>query len=142
MLVNLGLLGYFKYGEFLLENWLPQHEILSEEQRTEVRVFLEALFDAHEGLPALGPANGPAASGLDLGPWSLPAFVPPMGNVSEDDWNAMVTFNGQVAVNVEAVLTRVVEGLGPVSLNNQALEQILVEIFTTTTRKISEKASW
>ena len=107
-----------------------------------VRVFLEALFDAHEGLPALGPANGPAASGLDLGPWSLPAFGPPMGNVSEDDWNAMVTFNGQVAVNVEAVLTRVVEGLGPVSLNNQALEQILVEIFTTTTRKISEKASW
>lgn len=107
-----------------------------------VRVFLEAIFDSHEGLPALAPQNAPAATGLDVGEYSLPLFQAPLDHVSAADFNVMTRINGQVSANVKAVLSRVVAGIGPLSLNNPALEELIVEALTTTVRKTAEKATW
>ena len=107
-----------------------------------VRVFLEAVFDAHEGLPGLAPANVPAATGLSVGVDGLPLFRAPMGHVDAGDLGAMSEFNTRVATRVRAILGRVVAGIGPLSLNNQALEDLIVELVTTSVRKAVEKGSW
>ncbi len=107
-----------------------------------VRVFLEAVFDAHEGLPGLAPANVPAATGLSLGADGLPLFRAPMGHVDAGDLGTMSEFNTRVATRVRAILGRVVAGVGPLSLNNQALEDLIVELVTTSVRKAVEKGSW
>lgn len=116
-----------------------------------VRVLLEAIFDAHEGLPAIAPLNrglagsqATAPTGLSVEPaaYALPAFRAPMGNVSAADVTAMTKVNAEAAANVRTILQRVIGGIGPFSLNNQALEDFIVEIVATTVRKVAEKATW
>lgn len=110
-----------------------------------VRVFLEAVFDAHEGLPGIAPANAPQlqATGLTLPPAvRLPLFRSPMGHVDGDDLTAMSRINTRTATRAKVILERVIAGIGPFSLNNPALESFIVEILTTSIRKATEKASW
>ncbi len=109
-----------------------------------VRIFLEAVFDAHEGLPAVAPANAPGlkATGLTLGEHSLPVFTSPMGHVDHHDYMRMARTNHQVATKTRAILSRVIAGIGPFSLNNPALESFLVELVSTSVRKATEKATW
>lgn len=110
-----------------------------------VRVFLEAVFDAHEGLPGIAPANAPQlrATGLTLPePFRLPLFRSPMGHVDGADLTAMAKINTSTATKAKVILERVIAGIGPFSLNNPALESFIVEILTTSIRKATEKASW
>ena len=108
-----------------------------------VRIFFEALFDAHEGLPAIAAAGVTAkATGLTLGEYSLPVFNSPMGNVDSQDFSDMTTLNTRLAAKVRIITGRVVSGIGPLSLNNPSLENMIVEIITTSVRKATEKASW
>ncbi|MDX1500743.1 MAG: hypothetical protein R3325_00150 [Thermoanaerobaculia bacterium] len=107
-----------------------------------VRVFLEAIFDAGEGLPAVAAPNAPRPTGLDLGPFSLPLFTSPMGNVDAGDLTRMTHTNDQVAARTRAITARVIAGIGPFSLNNAALEDFLVEIIATSVRKATAKATW
>ncbi|MEM7588269.1 MAG: hypothetical protein AAF560_33085, partial [Acidobacteriota bacterium] len=107
-----------------------------------VRVFLEALFDAHEGLPAVAPVGASRATGLALGDESLPLFQAPTGNVSATDFNHMTRINDRVATQTRLIVGRVISGIGPFSLNNPPLEDLLVEIISTSVRKAAEKASW
>ncbi len=109
-----------------------------------LRVFLEAIYDAQEGLPAVYPANTPnlKPTGLALKADSLPAFTTSMGHVSARDLTKMTALNDRVATQTRVTLTRAIEGIGPFSLNNQALESFLVELVTTSIRKAAEKASW
>ena len=107
------------------------------------RVFLEALFDAHEGLPALAPVGQSLmATGLTLGDYSLPLFQSPMGNIDARDLSQMTNFNNNVAASTRIISGRIVSGIGLLSLNNAPLENLLVEIITTSVRKAVEKASW
>ena len=39
-------------------------------------------------------------------------------------------------------MDRVIRGIGPFSLDNEALEQAIVQIIATTVRKAAEKATW
>lgn len=108
-----------------------------------IRVFLEALFDAHEGLPAVAPVSpAPKATGLTLGDYSLPLYSSPMGNVDAGDLSDMTHVNDSVAAATRIISGRIVSGLGPLSLNNRPLEDLIVEIITTSVRKAAEKASW
>jgi hypothetical protein len=107
-----------------------------------VRVFLEALFDAHEGLPGVAPLNGPRATGLTLGAYALPLFRSPTGNVDGKDLSRMRDVNDQVALRTRLIVGRVISGVGPFSLDNPPLEDLITEIVATSVRKAVEKASW
>ena len=109
-----------------------------------MRVFLEALFDAHEGLPGLAPANpgAPGATGLTLGAYSLPVFQSPTGHVDSSDLSHIDAINTGIALKTRLIVGRAISGLGPFSLNNRSLEDLITEIVTTVVRKAAEKASW
>ncbi len=109
-----------------------------------LRVFLEAVFDAAEGLPAVYPANTPSLkpTGLTLGDHSLPQFTSPMGDVDAGDLTKMTHVNDRVAAQTQVILGRAIQGIGPFSLNNRALEDFLTELIATSVRKAAEKASW
>ncbi len=109
-----------------------------------MRVFLEAVFDAHEGLPAVAPANLPTVkpTGLTLSEYDLPLFTSPMGNVDSADLSRMTQTNDQVAAKTRAILSRVLAGIGPFSLNNPPLEAFIVEIIATSVRQATSKATW
>ena len=107
-----------------------------------VRVFFEALFDAHEGLPALSQ-SGTKATGLTLkDPYKLPLFNDPTGNVSAADLQRITHVNTAVTLQTRLVMGRVIAGIGPFSLNNQPLEDLITEIVVTSVRKATEKATW
>ncbi|MEM8962489.1 MAG: hypothetical protein AAGD38_13480 [Acidobacteriota bacterium] len=107
-----------------------------------VRVFLEALFDAHEGLPAVAPVNSPSATGLSVPTYPLPRFNPSQGNVSAADFTNMTMLNTQVATQTRIVVGRIISGIGPFNLDNEALEDLITELVTTSVRKAAAKASW
>lgn len=104
-------------------------------------VFFQALFDAHEGLPAVS-----SATGVSLGPtdqaFDLPVFNPGTGNVDEKDFQDIVTFSNQVGGAVGAAFDKAIRGLGPFSLNNEALEDLLTAIVTVTVNDAAQKAAW
>ncbi|MCG8461007.1 MAG: DUF3141 domain-containing protein, partial [Holophagales bacterium] len=109
-----------------------------------IRVYLEALFDAADGLPAVAAANlgGTSPTGLELGPYSLPLFRSPLGDVDAADLTAMTRFNNAVGFKTQVIVGRIISGLGPLNLDNPPIENAITEIVATTVRKIAEKASW
>ena len=110
-----------------------------------VRVFLEAVFDASEGLPAFAPSNlnGLRPTGLALGDrFSLPLFASPLGSVDSGDVSRMTHFNNAVALKTRLLVGRLISGIGPFNLNNEPLEDFITEIVATSVRKAAEKASW
>lgn len=106
------------------------------------RVFFEALFDAHEGLPAVAPIGGVEATGLRLGPHSLPLFRSPMGHVDSQDFTKMTRLNDQVGLQARLIAGRIISGFGPLNLNNPPLENLFAEIIATSVRKAAAKATW
>lgn len=104
-------------------------------------VFLQAIFDSHEGLPAV-----PGATGTDLGSGNetdgLPVFDPQKGNVSTDDFQRVSAVANRVEAAISSTVDRVIQGVGPFSLNNDAIEQLIVTAVGVSVRKIAEKAAW
>ena len=101
-----------------------------------VRVFIHAIFDAADGLPAVADATG-----ATLGTFGLPVNKP--GNGLADADFAKVE---QIAASVECVVSagvgRLIRGAGWASLNNEALAGTLETLVGVTTRKYAEKAAW
>ena len=81
-------------------------------------------------------------TGLTLGDYSLPLFNAPTGNVDAADVSHMTNFNDSIAASTRIISGRIISGIGPLSLNNPPLENLIVEIITTSVRKATEKASW
>ncbi len=105
-----------------------------------VRILLEAVFDAHEGLPALSAAtNSATALGFTGG---LDAFDSTTAGFSATDFQHMTTLNNRIEAASGILIDRLIRGIGPLSLNNDALEQAIVEVIATTVRKAAEKATW
>jgi hypothetical protein len=106
-----------------------------------VWVFFQALFDAHEGLPAVSTATG-----VDLGAnnkaFNLPVFDPSTGNVNEQDFQDVNTLSNEVGAAAGTAFDKVIRGLGPFSLNNEALEELLTAIVTVTVHNAAQKATW
>ena len=109
-----------------------------------VRVFLEAVFDAAEGLPAIAPANqgDVQPTGLTLGDYSLPTFQTSEGNIDSQDLAHIIATNDQVATKTKLLVGRIISGVGPFSLNNEPLEALITEVVTTSVRKAVAKGTW
>ena len=101
------------------------------------RILLEAIFDAHEGLPAVDHATG-----RELGAAGLPLFEPSAASVSTADFNRMSEINQRSVIASGVILNRVIRGLGPFSLNNEPLEELIVTLITTSVKKAMAKATW
>ncbi|HMB54367.1 MAG TPA: hypothetical protein VKU40_13695, partial [Thermoanaerobaculia bacterium] len=106
-----------------------------------VRVALEAIFDAHEGLPAVSDATGVTLDGAADGVAGLPVFAP-TGTVSAADFGAVNTLSTRTEATVGAVVGRAIRGGGPIALNNDALADLLTTAVAVTVAKAGEKASW
>ncbi|NJL28001.1 MAG: hypothetical protein HC897_08915, partial [Thermoanaerobaculia bacterium] len=106
-----------------------------------LRVLLAAIFDAHQGLPAV-----PNATGVDLGPGleaeNLPVFNPAVGNVDQNDFTAIVNVATRTEALAGTAVDRLIRGIGVFSLNNEALEQLLVTTIAVTAGHAAEKAAW
>lgn len=106
-----------------------------------VWVFFQALYDSHEGLPAVSQATG-----IDLGTndksFNLPVFNPDVGNVNEQDLQKIITFSNRASGVAGATFDKAIRGLGPFSLNNEVLEDLLTAIVTVTVDDVAQKAAW
>lgn len=99
-----------------------------------LRIVLEAVFDHHEALPVT--ANSTAAS---LEP---PLPIMPIGNISAADIARMAELNTRASSAAGVVVNRLVEGIGPLSLNNEAIEDLITTTVTTSVYKAVEKVTW
>ena len=106
-----------------------------------VWVFFQALFDAHEGLPAVSTATGVELGAADQA-FDLPVFNPSAGNVSEKDFQDINSFSNQVGAAVGTAFDKVIRGVGPFSLDNEALEELLTAIVTVTVHDAAYKGAW
>jgi hypothetical protein len=106
-----------------------------------VWVFFQALFDSHEGLPAVSTATGVNLGTADQA-FDLPVFNPSVGNVDTKDFQDINTFSNQVSAAVGTAFDKVIRGVGPFSLDNEALEELLVAIITVTVNNAAQKGAW
>lgn len=104
-----------------------------------LQVILMAIFDAHEGLPAVSNATG--ADSKELGGDALPVFSPSQAMTSAD-FQSVATYFRQTDATTGAVLGRAIRGVGPFSLNNEALADLFTTAISVTVAKASEKAAW
>lgn len=98
-----------------------------------IRVVLEALFDAHEGLPGVSSSTAVAHQ-------LLPTL--PVDNVSVGDMTEITNITNRSAMAVGIVTDRLVQGIGPLSINNDSIEALINTMITTSVRKATEKAAW
>jgi hypothetical protein len=104
-----------------------------------IRVFLEALFDSVNALPGLPESTGVKVKG------GLPAFKPkelPYECVDEKDFTQMNQEANQVESGVSSVVSKLIRGGGPWSINNEALETLIENTIGTISRKAFEKFDW
>jgi hypothetical protein len=106
-----------------------------------VRVFLQALFDADHGLPAVSTATGVSLGKQDAG-FDLTVFNPAVGNVDEKEFQAIAALASQVEATVGSGVLRAVGGLGPFSLNNEALEHVVATLLAMVVRDAVERGAW
>ncbi len=101
-----------------------------------IRVVLEAIFDAHEGLPAVPNATASISDS------EHEALLQPMSADMTAHLEAMTKTNSTAEITTAVLVDRVVKGIGPLSLNNKALEDMITTLITASVRKVVEKASW
>lgn len=106
-----------------------------------VRVFLQAIFDADHGLPAVSTATGVSLGKQNAG-FDLPVFNPAVGNVDAKDFTAISSLASQVEAAVGSGVLKAVGGLGPFSLNNEALEQTVATLVAMVVRDAVERGAW
>ncbi len=109
-----------------------------------IRVLIQAVFDAREGLPAASGATGLSFPEAEKD-FELPAFQPvSQGStgVDIDDFNTMRGINQGAGAAAGVIIDRVIRGIGPISLNNEALEQLITSVVATTVQKAFEKVTW
>lgn len=106
-----------------------------------VRVFLQAIFDADHGLPAVSTATG-ISLGKENAGLDLPVFNPAAGHVDEKDFQAITSLSSQVEAAVGSAVLKAVGGLGPFSLNNEALEQVVATVVAMVVSDALEQGAW
>jgi hypothetical protein len=99
-----------------------------------IRVFLHALFDAEQQLPAVSNATG-----VKLG---QKVNDPAQGGLSQADFGKVEEISDQIEAVVSVGVGRLVRGLGWVSLNNEALASTIETLVGVTVRKGLEKLVW
>jgi hypothetical protein len=106
-----------------------------------IRVYLEAFFDAFNGLPAVSNATGCFKDGARDG-CALPVFDPKAGAVTATQFGDVNTISNQAEAAASDTFGRLVRGGGPIALNNEALARLLETLVGVTVRKAVEKGAW
>jgi hypothetical protein len=101
------------------------------------RVMLEAVFDAHDRLPA---ASG--ATGLTVAVAPLRLHDPKGSSVSEVEFGEVNRIANQAEAAVSSAVAPAIRGAGWASLNNEALAKLIETFVAVTVRKVTEKATW
>jgi hypothetical protein len=60
----------------------------------------------------------------------------------QQNLDKMLRINQETTAGVGVLLDRAIRGLGPFSLDNEALEQLIVTLIATSVQKAMEKATW
>jgi len=104
-----------------------------------IRVFLEAVFDAWLGVPAVDTATG-----LAVKPTGLLRYDPDptKSNVSIDEFAQIGDYANSVESAVGAAVGRLVRGASWFSLNNEAAASLVETAVAVIARKLAEKALW
>ncbi len=114
-----------------------------------VRVLLEAIYDAHDMLPAVWNATGvtanirfvslpPGFEGLDV----FDAKDPGVTTLSEPQFEKVTAFSNSMEGAATAVATQFIRGIGPVALNNESIAEVIETAIGVIARKVGEKASY
>ena len=106
-----------------------------------IRVFLHAIFDAHNQLPCV---SGATAAESELIPADLRLSVndPAITHVDEGEFAAVEARATQVEAVTSAGVGRLVRGASWFSLNNEALATAIEAAVGVTFHKEAEKAVW
>lgn len=101
------------------------------------RVVLEAVFDAHDRLPAVS-----GASGVSIPDAGLPVHDPAVGSVDAAEFGAVNRIANQAEAAVSSAVGPAIRGAGWASLNNESLARLIETLVAVTVRKVTEKAAW
>ena len=107
-----------------------------------LRVFIEAVFDSRDRLPAISNATGRASEfKTDSGDYRLPAFVPG-GKIDVNGFQHLNAMATQVEAVTGASVSQVIRGGSLVALNNEALAQLVETAISSIAKKSTEKLLW
>jgi len=117
-----------------------------------IRVFIEALFDGVDALPGLIESTGVKVRLKKMFPESkpdeekgLPEFKPDEGDykcVSKEDFTQMNQTANEVESGVSFIVSKLIRGGGPLSINNEAVETLIENSIGILSRKVFEKIVW
>lgn len=108
-----------------------------------VRVFIEATFDAKDGLPCVSNATAAGIIELDQPPNDPDkATVPDSRFLAAADFQTVQEWGSRTDAAVTALVGRAVRGAGWASLNNEKLADLLATAVGTAARKTVEKVAW
>lgn len=115
-----------------------------------VRVLLEAIFDAHDRIPAVSNATGVvdvaaepgmASVGLvDFG--KITQWSPSYTAITSTQFGDIQSFANSLDSATAAGTGQLIRGLGPTAMNNDALAKVIESAVGTTVRKVGEKLAW
>ncbi len=108
-----------------------------------VRVFIEAVFDSHQRLPAVSDATG--TKDYLLSP--LPAFADVEGttgyeHISLEDFKYIANDSAMVESMTSLGTSVVVRGINVFSIDNDVIEAMVETLVSSLIRKTAEKAYW
>jgi hypothetical protein len=102
-----------------------------------VRVYFEAVFDAHNSLP--GVSN---ATGVTMKEYALAKHPNPATKLTDAEFAAVQQRANQAEAGASAVFGRIIRGGSWISLNNESLAKLLETIVGVVVRKVTEKVAW
>jgi len=108
-----------------------------------VRVYMEAILDARLGVPAVSNATGASCElfGSEALPVHEPGEVGGKG-VTEAEFGLVNNWANATESVSATLFGRVVRGIGPFGLNNEALAKLLETLLGVTLRKATERLAW
>jgi len=116
-----------------------------------IRVLFEAIFDANDRVPAVSTATGvgdPAAKTnipgavrlVDFG--KITGWNPPYSAIDADKFGQIQSFANSASSTTATATGQAIRGLGPASLNNEAVAKLIESLVGTVSRKVAEKVAW
>jgi hypothetical protein len=115
-----------------------------------VRVLLEAVFDAHDRIPAVSKATGISQIAthagmegfalVDFG--KIKEWNQDYGKITDAQFGKIQEFANSLDAAAASGTGQLIRGLGPASLNNDAIAKVIESAVGTTVHKVGEKLGW
>lgn len=104
-------------------------------------ILLQAIFDAHEGLPAVSNATG-IHVGTEEEAFGLPVFRSPTGHVDLAAFDEIDRLSQRATVTVKNALAQSLDSIAILGLDNPALEEVIIAAVGTVLQEATVKAGW